>query len=447
MRPILIIMVLALAMVGAVHRASAAVTEFGRYTALVIGINNYQHLPELETAVNDASAVHDLLRRDYGFESRLLLNPTRYQIVRALDELRAEQTEQDNLLIYYAGHGVLDKATDEGFWLPVDAEEDSQANWVAVSTVTRTLRAISAKHVLVIADSCYSGVLTREAPVALSTGRERLTELRRLAAKRARKALTSGGLKPVYDGGGDGHSVFTRALLDALRDNREVMDGYQLYTKLRRDVILNAEQTPRYSDIRLAGDEGGDFLFVPASASFAGEEAPEPLTTSLSEDMAVELTFWNSVKDSDSAAVLEAYLSQYPDGAFAALARVRQAELESAGGTEVAALTEPSAAAPSASAFDGVWVGRAKLTSDETLCPYPNKIEVEIVGDRLEGTGRRKGKSYKISAEIDAAGTLKGLVSGGMANSSITGSYEDGRIVGVGDQVSCRWSFELTRKE
>ncbi len=89
--------------------AAGAETEFGRYYALVVGINDYQHMQDLETAVNDASAVHDLLRREYGFESTLLLNASRYDVIRRLDALRAELTERDNLLVYYAGHGVLDR--------------------------------------------------------------------------------------------------------------------------------------------------------------------------------------------------------------------------------------------------------------------------------------------------------------------------------------------------
>ena len=178
-------------MAGSVLRA--AEIDFGTYRALVIGINDYQHINKLETAVNDASAMHDLLRRQYGFESTLLLNPKRYEMVRALDRLRAELTENDNLLIYYAGHGFLDEETEAGFWLPADAEADSQANWVDLTLVTRTLKASVANHALVISDSCYSGRLTRAAPVKLRVGAERLAELKRLNSKRARTALTSGG--------------------------------------------------------------------------------------------------------------------------------------------------------------------------------------------------------------------------------------------------------------
>jgi hypothetical protein len=78
--------------------------------------------------------------------------------------------------------------------------------------------------------------------------------------------ISSGGLEPVIDSGGRGeHSVFASALLDILKENKGILDGAQLFNKLRRPVMLNSDQTPEYSDIRKAGHEGGEFLFVPVS--------------------------------------------------------------------------------------------------------------------------------------------------------------------------------------
>jgi uncharacterized caspase-like protein len=307
---------------------AAAVPDFGTYYALVIGINAYADpgLTRLETAVNDASAVHDLLRLEYGYRSTLLLNPTRYELVRKLEELRNELGESDNLLIYYAGHGVLDRATDEGFWLPVDAEADNRANWLAVRRVTSALKGMFAKHVLVVADSCYSGALSRAVPNLAPSGGARQAELHRLAQMRARTVLTSGGLEPVYDGGGDGHSVFARAFLDILRGNREILDGHSFYARLRQRVVLGAEQTPTYSPIRLAGDEGGDFLFVPK-----GAVVPAALTAPSPDRRAMELAFWEAIKESGNPAELEAYLDRWPEGTFAALARIRIEELAESG--------------------------------------------------------------------------------------------------------------------
>ncbi|MCH7937608.1 MAG: caspase family protein, partial [Proteobacteria bacterium] len=75
-------------------------------------------------------------------------------------------------------------------------------------------------------------------------------------------AITSGGLEPVADKGGGNHSPFAKAFLDALNDNRSIMDGTQLFSKMRRPVMLATQQTPQYSDVRNAGHDGGDFLFV-----------------------------------------------------------------------------------------------------------------------------------------------------------------------------------------
>jgi hypothetical protein len=83
-----------------------------------------------------------------------------------------------------------------------------------------------------------------------------------MAAKWTRVAITSGGSEPVADKGGSGHSPFAKAFIDALRDNRSVMDGTSLFSKIRRPVMVAAQQTPQYADIRQAGHDGGDFLFV-----------------------------------------------------------------------------------------------------------------------------------------------------------------------------------------
>ncbi len=237
--------------------------HFGRYKALVIGNNDYRDLPKLKTAVNDARAVAKLLTDDYGFDTKLLVDATRGDIFTELGRLRAKLTPDDNLLIYYAGHGILDEIGQQGYWLPVDAENDIQTNWISNSDITTTLRAIRANHVMVVADSCYSGTLVRGAAVNIKTAAERRAWISRMTKKRARTALVSGGLEPVTDQGNGGHSVFAGAFLAALRANPDVMGGQALYDAIKGPVVLNADQTPQYSNIRRVGHDGGaDFLFV-----------------------------------------------------------------------------------------------------------------------------------------------------------------------------------------
>lgn len=239
--------------------AVAGDIDFGRYHALIIGNDAYRHIPVLKSAVSDARRLEEILRESYGFETRLLLDAERDQIVSALADYRRRLQPTDNLLIYYAGHGWVDEQADEGYWLPVDAAAEDPARWVSNATLTTTLRAIAAKHILVIADSCFSGKLTRGVNVQPRTH----DYVRRLMSKRARTAFTSGGLEPVLDSGGkDNHSVFASALFDALMDNTGVVDTSQLFNVVRREVALAADQFPEYGDIRRAGHDGGDFVFV-----------------------------------------------------------------------------------------------------------------------------------------------------------------------------------------
>lgn len=246
-------------LLGGAASAIGDPAAYGRYHALVIGNDAYRHLQPLRTARNDARAVADLLERAYAFEVTLLLDATREEILVALAGLRRKLAEDDNLLIYYAGHGWLDAEADEGYWLPVDAREDDNVRWIANSAITASFRALKAKHVLVVADSCYSGTLTRG--IAVGTTVRNPADLDRLAQRKARIVLSSGGEEPVEDGSGD-HSAFAAAFLDSLRRNRGVLDTTTLYARIRRPVMLAADQAPDLADIRKAGHDGGDFLFV-----------------------------------------------------------------------------------------------------------------------------------------------------------------------------------------
>ena len=241
--------------------------SFGEYHALVIGINKYRNLPKLRTAVADAEAIGDVLKTKYGFKVTTLIDPTRETILQNLGVLRAKLKFSDNLLIYYAGHGWLDEAADEGYWQPSDAKKNQQWGWVSNASITTSLRAIKAKHVMVMADSCYSGKLTRGANT-LSRGieiaalnDEKSSYLTKMAGRKTRVAMTSGNLEPVEDGQGK-HSPFARAILNALNENKGVIDGTKLHNAILTPVVANTNQTPQYRPIKNAGHSNGNFLFV-----------------------------------------------------------------------------------------------------------------------------------------------------------------------------------------
>ncbi len=246
---------------------------FGTYHALVIGNNDYKLMRKLSTAVDDALEVARVLEKEYGFRVRLLLNATRYDILSALNELRGRLGDKDNLLIYYAGHGELDQKNQRGHWLPVDAEPDSSANWISNVQVTDVVNAMTVRQLLVVADSCYAGTLTRAALGRLEAGmseEERLRSMLLMARARSRMVMTSGGVEPVLDTVGGKHSAFAQSFIELLQRNDGVLTGQELFNLLRLRVVtvadrVEARQVPEYSPIRFAGHESGDFFFVRAA--------------------------------------------------------------------------------------------------------------------------------------------------------------------------------------
>ncbi|WP_446009941.1 caspase family protein [Candidatus Electrothrix sp.] len=262
-----------------IFAGSAVASSFGRFHALVIGNQDYKYLTPLKTPRADALAVAEVLEKQYGFEVELLLDKTWQQTMEAITGLRSTANrESDNLLIYYAGHGYLNKKTGVEYWQPIDAARDNDIFWIPTSRITSMLKEIRAKHVLVVADSCYSGsLLTRDSGAKLPDGSGLDELLRRMQERRSRTALTSGGEEPVWDAGGGSHSVFAKAFLDALRENQKILDGYTIFDLIRRPVALNAPQTPQYGDIRMTGHEWGDFLLVPKALQ--EQKEPPPVVT------------------------------------------------------------------------------------------------------------------------------------------------------------------------
>lgn len=240
--------------------------DLGNFHALVIGNADYAEFADLKTAVNDARAVADTLRERYGYKVTLLTDATGAQIVQALSELTTQLKPVDNLLIYYAGHGQLD-AQGNGYWVPVEGKPNDSQSWIANKVVTDFVGATQARHVLIVADSCYSGSLSGNAirPLPLDAREEDLLFVSRV---RARTVITSGGLEPVVDDGGGGHSIFAGAFLQALRSNEGLTEGMRMFQGVRSQVVkraraLGVRQQPSYSALKFAGHEGSEFFFLP----------------------------------------------------------------------------------------------------------------------------------------------------------------------------------------
>jgi hypothetical protein len=231
----------------------------GRYFALIIGIEDYsdEKITDLDYPIQDADSLHAVLTNQYSFSPEdviFLKNPTRTEIIIALDELSQQVGDSDNLLIFYAGHGYWDEKTGIGYWLPRDANRSNTANWFRNSTLRDFIGSIPSKHTLLIADACFSGSIfkTRSGFASPDRGYMKLHDLP------SRKAMTSGALKEVPD-----KSVFVRYLIRELNSNPEkYLPSEQLFGNFKTAVLNNSPNVPQYGTIQNVGDEGGDFIFV-----------------------------------------------------------------------------------------------------------------------------------------------------------------------------------------
>jgi len=238
-----------------------------RYRAVLFSAADYRPdsgIPDLKTPKRDVEAIAAVLRDRYGFSVETVHDATETAIISKLDALKRETDDNDALVVYFAGHGLYDKAEDRGYWLPTDAVLTETSRWVSNDDVAAKLRAIPARHVTMIIDSCFSGMF-RDA--LRPTTEADLAPLRALASKRSRVVLSSGSNEPVADGGRDGLSVFAYFLRQGLTEapgRYVVLDT--LFPELRARVQQNSDQTPQQGIFQRSFHEGGQLVLENRSA-------------------------------------------------------------------------------------------------------------------------------------------------------------------------------------
>ncbi len=240
--------------------------QVGEYYALIIGIDQYSgEWPMLKNAVNDAKSVAQMLSSKYSFQYLKTLydkQATRDNILTEFEWLMKTVKPNDNVLIYYSGHGEYVKNMDKGFWVPVDASSKAISKYISNEDIKAFLSGINSKHTLLVTDACFSGDIFRGKTITIPY--ENSTKYyNKVYSLNSRKALTSGGVEPVMDKGREGHSVFAYYFLQALTKNSEKFcDAGQIFESLKIPVVNNSYQEPLYSPIHNAGDEGGQFIFM-----------------------------------------------------------------------------------------------------------------------------------------------------------------------------------------
>ncbi len=236
------------------------IQQESNYYALIISVKDYKdaQIEDLAQPELDADALKKTLGDYYTFESEhinRLKNPTRAEIIQALDQLTTQVTPQDNLLIFYAGHGHWDEQLQQGYWLPADAQKSNRANWLANSELGNYIRGIRSRHTLLITDACFSGTILMKTRRAMANAPK---HIQNLYQRDSRKAITSGTKEEVPD-----QSVFVEYLLRILQENqKQYLIAQELFNYVLEPVTSNTRNAPQYGVIYDTGHEGGEFIFV-----------------------------------------------------------------------------------------------------------------------------------------------------------------------------------------
>lgn len=258
-------------------RTGAIDTQWGTLTygeqhLLLIAVHDYPRdssWSDLPGVKSDREAVFDVLTSRYVFDRIVTLYDDRASqaaIAAELDRLaKLDGTEDDSLLIYFAGHGFHDHTAKSSYWIPHDGgpESPEARNWLSHDKVHGYLNTMDFRHVLVISDACYSGAFVQERGDTL----EKPVEWNLVAAygQRSRQALMSGLDEPVRDAPVGELSPFAGPLVALLKGNAEpVLDPRDLDYHIRKAMRdAGVRQTPLFDEIPgTIHVDGSTYLFI-----------------------------------------------------------------------------------------------------------------------------------------------------------------------------------------
>ncbi len=327
---------------------------------LVIAIDAYAHCPQLNNCVKDAREFIKVLTHRYQFQEENIItlfneDATRPNIHARLKELKKKVKPEDNLTIYFSGHGETED--NVGYWVPVEAHPGREWEYFSTDEIKRRLDAINSFHTFVLVDACFSGALFATFK-SVRPGYETKRSRWGLAASHSRER--------ALDGTAGENSPFAATVLRQLRNSEQNLTIQELATEVinRVEQATEGRQTPVFKPLNVKGDDSGQYVF-----HLKANEAADWLTAQKAGTLAAYQAFlakypesnhsaearregeieraWKEVKDSGSAAALEEFREKYPEHRYAGAAErvirdLRKTEEPKTPSEPVGTASEPS---------------------------------------------------------------------------------------------------------
>ena len=239
----------------------------GKYYALIIGVQDYTdpEISDLDYPINDANKLRDVLVNNYTFSKEnvtVLENPDKDKIEEELELLKEKLSlhQNDNVLVFFAGHGFYNEVNKKGYWFASDAKKGSPRSWLSNSDIQDNLVFLSeyARNVLLISDACFSGSILKMRTPFINNSKD--IAIKELYYTKTCKAMTSGANEEVDD-----KSKFLEYLVTYLsNNNKPYLRSRELHTNIEESVIGESQnsQKPQFGVVRESDDKGGDFIFI-----------------------------------------------------------------------------------------------------------------------------------------------------------------------------------------
>ena len=305
--------------------------------ALFFAAEQYKNLDRLKNPISDARKLAQKQAEEYEFEVEIVENPNRKTIKAKLEQYRdlfdqGDLDKEGQLLIFFTGHGIFEKESANGFFIPTDGEvDDLQATAIPYSYWRPFIDRIDCRHILVAIDACYSGTFDQRVTMKSVDTKidpvfqrpKELSEKERLIQNhdehRTRLYLASSAIEKTPD-----RSQFSKQFFKAL-DEGGNRDGLLTAGEVFELYLKSVRPTPIFGDFG-RDEAGSNFLFF-------AKEREEVVGVSKKEKDRLdayqsEIALWEKAQQEKTMIAYQDYLQAYPDGSFSTPA---QAELERLG--------------------------------------------------------------------------------------------------------------------
>jgi len=393
--------------------------------ALVIGVDKYTdpQISPLKGSDNDARLIANALVRYAGFpqDQVILLStdqpterqPTRVNILRRLSNLSTAVPKDGLLLVSFAGHGM--ERSGQAFLLPSDAQISDQISFleetaISMNRVKERIKETGVGQVVVLLDACRNDPGGRaDAPNNLSNAYTNAFnfDTRNREVQAFATVYATGIGQRAYEYTEKKQGYFSWAVVEGLKGGAANDKGEITLSQLvkyvqdtvPKRIAVDLGSTKQQKPFAVIEGYRADELVVAVTNSASNGPNNSNSNMAMVDPAAIELSFWESIKNSNNPDDFKAYLDKYPDGQFAALAKSRSQSNRSAtnmGSGESLEMTYWNAIKDSRNPSDF----RAYVNK------FPNGLFVEIANGRvamLEGEAREKEKAKTAAEEAERA--------------------------------------------